>query len=161
LADGINGGVERQILSIKRIALTDFVLPITRGAREKQIKKVVAKEGVLAKWEATAWAKKLAVREARANTTDFDRFQIQSAKRQVGFKRNSHSLTQPTNQSIIIARISYTLTLLIDLSLLLLHPPLFDLVCCDCLAKLRHPHHQDRQGSEEGHQGLSCDVVFT
>ena len=83
LVDGVANDVPRQVLSIKRVALTDFVLPITRGARSKQLKKVVAKEGIVAKWEATSWAKKLAVREARLNTTDFDRHQIAIAKRQV------------------------------------------------------------------------------
>lgn len=40
------------------------------------------KADVLAKWEATAWAKKRAMRAKRANLTDFDRFKVMVAKKQ-------------------------------------------------------------------------------
>jgi hypothetical protein len=34
------------------------------------------------KWEATAWAKKIAAKKRRASLTDFERFKVQVAKKQ-------------------------------------------------------------------------------
>jgi large subunit ribosomal protein L14e len=37
---------------------------------------------ILAKWESTSWAKKLAAKKKRANLTDFDRFKVMVARKQ-------------------------------------------------------------------------------
>ena len=37
---------------------------------------------MLAKWEGTSWAKKLAAKKRRAALTDFDRFKLMIAKKQ-------------------------------------------------------------------------------
>lgn len=37
---------------------------------------------MLAKWQATAWAKKLQAKKNRAAMTDFDRFKVMVAKKQ-------------------------------------------------------------------------------
>lgn len=39
-------------------------------------------QGILAKWQATAWAKKLDAKKNRANAGDFDRFKVMIAKKQ-------------------------------------------------------------------------------
>lgn len=39
-------------------------------------------QNILEAWKATAWAKKAAAKEARANLGDFDRFQVMIAKKQ-------------------------------------------------------------------------------
>eukprot|EP00981_Chlorochromonas_danica_P011306 scaffold3867_cov150-Ochromonas_danica.AAC.8 len=49
------------------------VVDVVDGKREQNIKE---------KWEATAWAKKLAVKKARATAGDFDRFKVMIAKKQ-------------------------------------------------------------------------------
>jgi large subunit ribosomal protein L14e len=41
-----------------------------------------AQEGdILAKWESTSWAKKLAAKKTRANLGDFDRFKVMVARK--------------------------------------------------------------------------------
>ena len=39
------------------------------------------KEGVLAKWDGSSWAKKQRARVARATTTDFERFEVMLARK--------------------------------------------------------------------------------
>lgn len=86
---GPTTGVPRHTIPIRRIALTDFVVKVSRGARTKALTKAWRDSGVDAKWEKTAWAKKIALKKKRANTTDFERFKITAAKRTV----HAHSLT--------------------------------------------------------------------
>lgn len=75
-------GVSRQVIPFKRVALTDFVVKIQLNAREKTLKRAWAEADVLAKWEASSWAKKLATRKKRASLSDFDRFKVMVAKKQ-------------------------------------------------------------------------------
>jgi len=82
LIDGPETGVTRQVIPFKRIALTDFTVPIQRSARQKTIIKAWKEADVMAKWEATSWAKKLAARKKRADLNDFDRFKVMVAKKQ-------------------------------------------------------------------------------
>mmetsp|Transcript_10411 Transcript_10411/g.29407 ORF Transcript_10411/g.29407 Transcript_10411/m.29407 type:complete len:112 (-) Transcript_10411:71-406(-) len=74
-------GVHRHMLPIKRLSLTDLKATIPRGAREKTLKLALEKEGILAKWSETRWAKALKARETRRNMTDFERFKLYVAKR--------------------------------------------------------------------------------
>merc|ERR1719389_819418 len=46
------------MMPVKRLSLTDFTAKIPRGAREKTLKLALEKDDVMAKWSATAWAKK-------------------------------------------------------------------------------------------------------
>ena len=75
-------GVSRKVVSFSRLALTDFVVKIERGARGKAVVDAWKEEDILAKWEATPWAKKLAKRKKRASLSDFDRFKVMVAKKQ-------------------------------------------------------------------------------
>ena len=75
-------GVSRQVIPFKRVALTDFVVKIQMNAREKTLNKAWAEADVMAKWEASSWAKKLASRKKRASLNDFDRFKVMVAKKQ-------------------------------------------------------------------------------
>ena len=75
-------GVQRQLIPFKRLRLTDIKVNVLRNAREKQLKKAFEDENVLAQWEATAWAKKLAAKKKRAATSDFDRFKVMVARKQ-------------------------------------------------------------------------------
>ena len=82
LIDGPTTGVSRQVISFKRIALTDIVVKIQVNAREKTLKKAWDEANVLATWEATSWAKKLAAKKKRASLSDFDRFKVMVARKQ-------------------------------------------------------------------------------
>jgi large subunit ribosomal protein L14e len=75
-------GVPRQVISYTRIALTDFVVKVQRNARQKSLNKAWEEGDVLAKWEASSWAKKLANKKTRASLTDFGRFKVMVAKKQ-------------------------------------------------------------------------------
>lgn len=75
-------GVMRQVIPFKRVALTDFVLNVQRNARSTTLKKAYEADDVLAKWEATSWAKKLASKRKRASLSDFGRFKVMVAKKQ-------------------------------------------------------------------------------
>lgn len=75
-------GVSRQVIAFTRIALTDFTVNIQRNARQKTLKAKWAESDVLAKWEASSWAKKLASKKKRASLSDFDRFKVMVAKKQ-------------------------------------------------------------------------------
>ena len=80
--DGPDTGVKRQVISYKRIALTDFTVKIQRNARQGTIRKAWKEADLPAKWEASAWAKKLESRKRRASLNDFDRFKVMVAKKQ-------------------------------------------------------------------------------
>ena len=75
-------GVTRQVISYTRIALTDFTVKIQMNARQKTLKKAWAEGDVMAKWEATSWAKKLSAKKKRASLSDFDRFKVMVARKQ-------------------------------------------------------------------------------
>ena len=75
-------GVNRQVISYTRIALTDFTVKIQMNARQKTLKKAWAEADTMAKWEATSWAKKLSSKKKRANLNDFSRFKVMVAKKQ-------------------------------------------------------------------------------
>merc|ERR1719359_755816 len=69
------------MMPIRRLSLTDLKVTIPRGAREKTLKLAMEKDGVMAKWEATAWAKKLRAKKVRSEMSDFDRFKLMVARK--------------------------------------------------------------------------------
>merc|ERR1740121_2759711 len=69
------------MMPVNRLSLTDLKTTIPRAAREKTLKLALEKEDTMKKWKATAWAKKLAAKEARSAMTDFDRFKLMVAKK--------------------------------------------------------------------------------
>jgi large subunit ribosomal protein L14e len=75
-------GVNRQVISFKRLALTDLVVGVPLQAREKTLKKALAAAGTVEKWNSTAWAKKIATKKVRAGLNDFDRFKLMIARKQ-------------------------------------------------------------------------------
>lgn len=83
LVDGPCTGVRRQAMSFNKLWLTDFKIRISHSAREKQVRKRFEEGEILAKWEKTSWAKKIAMRKKRKMLTDFDRFKLKVLKQQV------------------------------------------------------------------------------
>ena len=75
-------GVNRQVISFRRIALTDHVVKIQMNARQKTLKKAWEAGDTMAKWEASSWAKKLSSKKKRAALSDFGRFKVMVAKKQ-------------------------------------------------------------------------------
>ena len=82
IIDGPTTGVKRQQIPVRRVTLTDNVTPnIFRGAREKTLKKALTEDDTFGKWGATAWAKKIAAKKAKANLNDFERFKLMLARK--------------------------------------------------------------------------------
>jgi large subunit ribosomal protein L14e len=75
-------GVTRQVISYKRLALTDLKVDIQRNARQKSLLKAWTEGDTMNKWESSSWAKKLTARKTRAGLSDFDRFKVMVAKKQ-------------------------------------------------------------------------------
>jgi len=82
LIDGPATGVVRQVISFKRISLTDFTIGIQANARQKTLLAKWKEADMDATWAKTSWAKKLASQKKRAALTDFDRFKVMVAKKQ-------------------------------------------------------------------------------
>lgn len=76
-------GMHRQVISLKRLSLTDvLVSKLPRSATQKNIKKAWGEQDTLATWKATAWSKKLDSKILRKGLSDFDRFKVMIAKKQ-------------------------------------------------------------------------------
>jgi len=75
-------GVHHQAMPIKRVMLTDFKVAVTRNARQTTLTRAWEEADVMAKWNASSWAKKLADKSKRANMSDFDRFEVMLARKQ-------------------------------------------------------------------------------
>ncbi|OLL25576.1 60S ribosomal protein L14 [Neolecta irregularis DAH-3] len=83
LIDGPKTGVPRQAISFNNISLTQIVIPkFPRGARAGVVSKKWEAAGVEDKWNSTAWAKRLAIREKRRQLSDFERFQVMKLKKE-------------------------------------------------------------------------------
>ena len=74
-------GVERQVITLRRLNLTDIKVNIGRQAREKSLKAAWSKEEVSKKFSESAWGKTLARKTLRANLGDFDRFKVMVARK--------------------------------------------------------------------------------
>jgi large subunit ribosomal protein L14e len=75
-------GVARQIISYKRLALTDLKVTIGQSARAKTLKAAWTKGEIQSKWDGSSWAKKMAAKKVRAGLNDFSRFQVMVARKQ-------------------------------------------------------------------------------
>jgi large subunit ribosomal protein L14e len=82
LIEGPDTGVVRQVISYKRIALTDLMVKIQRNPRVKTIQAAWKEADITGKWDSSSWAKKMANRKKRAALSDFDRFKVMIAKKQ-------------------------------------------------------------------------------
>merc|ERR1719329_1950615 len=52
------------MMNVRRLSLTDFKCNLLKGARERTLKAALEKDGVMSKWSASSWGKKMAVKEA-------------------------------------------------------------------------------------------------
>ena len=76
IIQGLKGGVRRQELSLRRVTLTDEKINIKRGAKREEVFKAIEEYKLEDKFKKSNYAKKLEIREKRANLTDFDRFKV-------------------------------------------------------------------------------------
>lgn len=76
-------GVHRHVVTFRRLNLTDHKINITRGARAAKVSKEWKAADITGKWEASAWAKKIAARATKSASGDFDRFKAMVAHKRV------------------------------------------------------------------------------
>ena len=76
IVQGLKGGVRRQELSLRRVTLTDDKIDIKRGAKREEVLKAIESYGLEEKFKKSTFAKKVELRQKRANLTDFDRFKV-------------------------------------------------------------------------------------
>ena len=74
--------MKRQEINFKRVQLTDFKVKIAHSGSAASVKKALAKDDVVAKFNATSWAQRLKSRSLRAGLTDFDRFKVMLLRKQ-------------------------------------------------------------------------------
>ncbi|CAN8072486.1 unnamed protein product [Agarophyton chilense] len=81
LVEGPTTSVRRQIINVKRLALTSFKLDgIARGASTEDVKKAYADAQIDATFSASSWGMKLARKKKRAALDDFGRFKVTVAR---------------------------------------------------------------------------------
>ena len=72
LVDGpksVNGEdiVQRHVMPLKRLSITNIKCDIMPGAKLKVLEKAIADAGVAKKWAASSWSKGIAKKAAKAN----------------------------------------------------------------------------------------------
>ncbi|KAK9720068.1 hypothetical protein K7432_004393 [Basidiobolus ranarum] len=83
IVDGPTTGVARHAHAYRRLTLPPLVVKtLPRGTGSGALKKALEKQEIVALWEKTTWAQKLAAREKRAALTDFDRFKLMKLRKQ-------------------------------------------------------------------------------
>lgn len=74
-------GLSRQIYPLKRLTLTEYVLPLSeRSAPAAEVEAAFEKEDIAKKFAESAMGRKLANRKRKAELNDFERFQVRTLK---------------------------------------------------------------------------------
>ena len=73
------------VQNLKNVEPLKFSVAIRRGAAAKEIKAALAEKNSLAKYAATKKAQAISAKQALANSTDFERYQLRVAKRSKAF----------------------------------------------------------------------------
>jgi large subunit ribosomal protein L14e len=82
VVDGPTTSVPRQSYPYRHLSLTPpRPTKLPRGAGSGAIRKQLEKEGTIAKWENSAWAKQRAAIQKRRSLNDFARFEVMLAKK--------------------------------------------------------------------------------
>eukprot|EP00826_Nyctotherus_ovalis_P009085 TRINITY_DN1237_c0_g1_i14.p1 TRINITY_DN1237_c0_g1~~TRINITY_DN1237_c0_g1_i14.p1 ORF type:complete len:153 (-),score=55.13 TRINITY_DN1237_c0_g1_i14:104-562(-) len=88
LVDGPTLGVKRQPISLRRLIMTEFHVPVSKGVKTHHLEEEIKKYKLADKWSETKLAKKLATHEKRSKLNDFERFQVMVYKRQRAYMVN-------------------------------------------------------------------------
>ncbi|GFS71840.1 60S ribosomal protein L14 [Nephila pilipes] len=83
LVDGPCTGVERQAVPFKRLRLTKFRIKIPHSTRSRVVRKAWEDAKITEKWNETPAAKKMVSRVLKSKMTDYDRFKVYKAKKQM------------------------------------------------------------------------------
>lgn len=72
--------VKRQVMTLRRLQLTDFCLELSRGASSKDVKAALKEDNLVEKFYASAWGKKRQAFHKKRELTDFERFKVSRAR---------------------------------------------------------------------------------
>jgi large subunit ribosomal protein L14e len=75
--------LERQVMPVRRLTLTDLKLPIRWGSRTGVIRKHITKANLKGQFAKTALGQKLAKLQRRSELNDFDRFKVMLLKKKL------------------------------------------------------------------------------
>jgi len=74
-------GVPRGPFAYRHLTLTSIVMKLPRGARAGIVRKKMADQKVVEKWEASSWCKRRQALQARRELNDFGRFEVMILKK--------------------------------------------------------------------------------
>lgn len=74
MIDVIGEEAARQMIPVKRLKLTDFVVNIERACKKEDVAKAVEEANIVSKFEESNWGKNLKKAAAKAQLNDFQRF---------------------------------------------------------------------------------------
>ena len=77
MIDVVGSEEPRQSIPIKRLKLTDIVIPIARAAERSVVKNMIESENVVKKFNETKWGKRLETEKHGSELNDFQRFKHQ------------------------------------------------------------------------------------
>ena len=86
MIDVIGADVARQMMPVKRLKLTDFVVKIDRAAKKEDVAAAVKNADIVAKFNETKWGKTINAAVAKANLNDFQRFKYAKLAHQRNLK---------------------------------------------------------------------------
>lgn len=89
--DGPGLGVERQVISTRRLELTQFrVASFARGDKQGELRKKIEAYGLEKRFAAAGIGKRIAKQQKRASLSDFDRFRVHVLKRKLAKAVRTH-----------------------------------------------------------------------
>ncbi|KAG8979188.1 hypothetical protein FRB94_012195 [Tulasnella sp. JGI-2019a] len=74
-------GVPRGPYAYRHLTLTSHVMKLPRGSRTGTVRKKMAEQKVLEKWEGSSWYKRRTALAARKTLSDFGRFEVMILKK--------------------------------------------------------------------------------
>jgi large subunit ribosomal protein L14e len=81
LVEGPTSGIKRQVISVKRLALTNILIDgVARGEKTADVKSKYDAADVDKAFAASSWGRKIASKTKRANLDDFGRFRVMVAR---------------------------------------------------------------------------------
>lgn len=81
LVDGED--IQRQVIPIARLQLTNQILKVGRGARTGAVRKIISKENVSQTFSKSTLGRHYAAQQRRENLTDFERFKVVVLRRRL------------------------------------------------------------------------------
>ena len=91
IIDGPGLGVDRQMISNKRLTLTRFRIPeVAKAEKQSSLQKKVADLKLVERFNATGLGKRIQKQKRRLELTDFERFKVMTLKKKLGKLVRTH-----------------------------------------------------------------------